>query len=110
MVISKTSLLVVHSPSFIVCHRRRRCPTSLCSIHSVAGARRDLRACRSEGCLLAWVSEFLSRDTNAYCSPAAGHHEVFRLLVCECNEAGKHVSELFEKRITVRINDEDDDG
>jgi hypothetical protein len=105
MVGSKTSLLVMHSPSFIVCRRRRICPTSLCSIHSVAGARRDLHVCRSEGRLLALVSEFLSRDTNAYCSPSARHHEVFRLLVCECNEAGRDVSELFEKRIAVRIND-----
>jgi hypothetical protein len=41
----------MYSPSFIVCRLRRRCPTSLCSIHSVAGARKDLRVCRSgEAC------------------------------------------------------------
>jgi hypothetical protein len=55
--------------------------------------------------LLAWVIELLSRDTNAYCSPSAGHHEVFRLLVCECDEAGRYVSELVEEYITVTVND-----
>lgn len=86
------SLLVVYSPSFIVCRLRRGCPTSLCSSRFVAGARKGLHACRSVRLALVVVKIGALYTLQAYRSPSAGHHEVLGLLVCECDKANVNVS------------------
>jgi hypothetical protein len=92
-------LLVVWSPSLIVCRLRRGCPTSLCSNHFVAGARKGLHACRSARLVLVVVDDRALYTIRAYRSPSAGHHEVLGLLVCECDKAGMNVSTRIENTV-----------
>jgi hypothetical protein len=69
-----------------------RCPTSPCSSHFVAGARKGLHACRSARSVLVVVGIEALYTIQAYRSPSAGHHEVLGLLVCECDKASMNVS------------------
>ena len=86
------SLLVVYSPSFIVCRLRRGCPTSLCSSRFVAGARKGLHACRSVRLALVVVKIGALYKLQAYRSPSAGHHEVVICLPTVCSALEREAS------------------